>query len=106
MTSCNAHRNVKYLLVEQATVPATQHKPLVSVRWKTTNSLTHNCWTPSTFKTKLYFELRQYDFHIVGSNPTWDMDVYVRLFYVYAVLCGGSGLAAGWAPTQGVLPTV
>jgi hypothetical protein len=39
---------------------------------------------------------------IVGSNPTRGMDVCVRLFCV----CVGSGLATGWSPFQGVLPTV
>jgi hypothetical protein len=43
---------------------------------------------------------------IVGSNPTPGMDVCVRLFYVYVVLCVGSGLATDWSPVQGVLPTV
>jgi hypothetical protein len=33
---------------------------------------------------------------IVDSNPTQDMDVCVRLFCVYVVLCLGSGLAKGW----------
>jgi hypothetical protein len=42
----------------------------------------------------------------MGSNPTRDMDVYVRLFCVCVVLCVGSGLAAGSFPFQGVLPTV
>jgi hypothetical protein len=43
---------------------------------------------------------------IMGSNPTRGMDVCVRLFCVYVVLCVGSGLATGWSPAQGVLPTV
>jgi hypothetical protein len=43
---------------------------------------------------------------VVGSNPTQDMDVCVHLFCVYVVLCVGSGLATGWSPVQGVLPTV
>jgi hypothetical protein len=43
---------------------------------------------------------------IVGSNPTRDMDVCVRLFCVCVVLCVGSGLATSWSPVQGVLPTV
>jgi hypothetical protein len=43
---------------------------------------------------------------IVGSNPTRIMDVYVRLFLVCVVLCVGSGIATGWSPVQGVLPTV
>jgi hypothetical protein len=30
----------------------------------------------------------------------------VRLFCVCIVLCVGSGLATGWSPAQGVLPTV
>jgi hypothetical protein len=43
---------------------------------------------------------------IVGSNPTWSMDVFVRLFCVYVILCVGSGLAMGWSSVQGILPTV
>jgi hypothetical protein len=39
---------------------------------------------------------------ILGSNPTQDMDV----FCVYSVFVLGSGLATGWSPVQGVLPTV
>jgi hypothetical protein len=39
---------------------------------------------------------------IVGSNPTQGMDVCLYLFCV----CAGSGLATGWFPVQGVLPTV
>jgi hypothetical protein len=43
---------------------------------------------------------------IVGSNPTQGMDVCLRLFCLYVVLCVGKGLARGWSPIQGVLPTV
>jgi hypothetical protein len=43
---------------------------------------------------------------IVGSNTIQRMDVCVRLFCVYVVLCVGSGLATGWSLVQGVLPTV
>jgi hypothetical protein len=43
---------------------------------------------------------------IVGSNPTQGRDVYVRLFCVCVVLRVDSGLATGWSPVQGVLPTV
>jgi hypothetical protein len=32
---------------------------------------------------------------IVGSNPTRDIDVCVRLFYVCVIQCVGSGLATG-----------
>jgi hypothetical protein len=39
------------------------------------------------------------------SNPTQVMDICVRLFCV-RVLCVGSGLATGWSPVQGVLPTL
>jgi hypothetical protein len=35
---------------------------------------------------------------IVGSNPTRDMDVCVRLFCVCVVLCVGSGLVTSWSP--------
>jgi hypothetical protein len=34
---------------------------------------------------------------IVGSNPTWSLDVCVRIFCVYVVLCAGNGLATGFA---------
>jgi hypothetical protein len=43
---------------------------------------------------------------IVDSNPTRGMDVCVRLFCVYVVLCVDSGLATGWSPFQGVTQTV
>jgi hypothetical protein len=42
----------------------------------------------------------------MGSNPNRGMDICVRLFGVSVVLCVGSGLATGWSPAQGVLPTV
>jgi hypothetical protein len=37
---------------------------------------------------------------IVGSNHTQGMDACVF------ILCVGGGLATGWSPVQGVLPTV
>jgi hypothetical protein len=43
---------------------------------------------------------------VIGSNPTRSMNVCVRLFCVYVVLCEGRILATGWSPDQGVLPTV
>jgi hypothetical protein len=42
---------------------------------------------------------------IVRSNPTQGMNVCVRLFCVFAVLCAGSGFATGTSSVQGVLPT-
>jgi hypothetical protein len=39
---------------------------------------------------------------IMCSNPIQGMDVCLRLFCV----CTSSGLATGWSPVQGVLPTV
>jgi hypothetical protein len=41
-----------------------------------------------------------------GSDPTRGTDVCLRLFCVCALLCVGSGLATGWSPVQGVLPTM
>jgi hypothetical protein len=44
---------------------------------------------------------------IVGSNPTQGMDVCIEYIYsVCVVLCVGRGLAKGWSPVQGFLPTV
>jgi hypothetical protein len=40
---------------------------------------------------------------IVGSNPTGGMDVCV--YFVFVLSCVGGGLASGWSPVQGVLPT-
>jgi hypothetical protein len=40
----------------------------------------------------------------VGSNSTQDMDVCVCSVFVSS--CVDSGLASGWSPVQGVLPTV
>jgi hypothetical protein len=40
----------------------------------------------------------------LGSNPTHGMDVCVSL--ICYLLYVGSGLATGWSPVQGVLPTV
>jgi hypothetical protein len=37
------------------------------------------------------------------SNPTSGMDVCVRLFFVCAVLCAGSGLVTGQSAVQGAL---
>jgi hypothetical protein len=42
----------------------------------------------------------------VGSNPTRDKDVCVRLFCVCVVLCVGTGLATGSLPVQGVPQTL
>jgi hypothetical protein len=43
---------------------------------------------------------------VMGSNPTWSMDVYVRLFCRYAILCVCSGLETGWSPVQEFIPTM
>jgi hypothetical protein len=43
---------------------------------------------------------------IVCSNQTQGMDICVLLFYVCVVLCVGRGLATGWFPVQGGLPSV
>jgi hypothetical protein len=43
---------------------------------------------------------------IVGSNPTQDMDVCLRSFCVFVVLCEGRGHATGLSPVQEVVPTV
>jgi hypothetical protein len=50
------------------------------------------------FKKAVYMKLpitvaARLNVGIVGSNPTQDMDVCVRLFCVCVVLCVGSGLA-------------
>jgi hypothetical protein len=43
---------------------------------------------------------------IVGSIPTPGIYVCLRLIRICVVLFVGSGLATGWSPVQGVLPTL
>jgi hypothetical protein len=45
---------------------------------------------------------------IVGSNPAQVINVCIVCVYFvfFVVLCVGRGLAKGWSPVQGVLPTV
>jgi hypothetical protein len=43
---------------------------------------------------------------IVVSNSTRGVDASVSLFCICVVLWEGRGLATGWSPVQGVLPTV
>jgi hypothetical protein len=42
---------------------------------------------------------------IVGSNPTQGW-MSVCVYSVFMLSCVGSGLATGWSPVRGVLPTV
>jgi hypothetical protein len=53
-----------------------------------------------TARSKAWTVFGLSDTWIVGSNPTWAMDVCVHLFCVCAVLCAGSGLATGWPPSK------
>jgi hypothetical protein len=62
--------------------------------------------TPVAARSKAWNVFVRSNTGILGSNPTRGMNVCVRLFYVCVVLCVGSGLAMGWSPVQGVLPTV
>jgi hypothetical protein len=57
-------------------------------------------------QSKAWTVLARSNTGIVGSNSTRRMDVCVRLVCVCVVLCIGSGLATGWRPVQGYLPTV
>jgi hypothetical protein len=57
-------------------------------------------------RSTVWINFTRWNIGIVGLNPTQGMDVCVRLFCVCVVLCEGSGLAEGWSPVQGVLPTV
>jgi hypothetical protein len=74
--------------------------------WQTTE-VPHSIYTCLvTRRSKAWTVFARSNTGIVGSNPTWGMDVRVRLFCVCAVLSAGSGLATGWSPAQEVLPTV
>jgi hypothetical protein len=56
--------------------------------------------------SKAWTVFASWNIGIVGSNPSRGMDVCPHLFCVCVVLCLGSGLATGWSPLQGALPTV
>jgi hypothetical protein len=75
--------------------------------WKYLISAAVNC-KPITLATqfKAWTVFARSDTGIVGSKPTWGMDVCVCLLCVCAVLCVGSGLATDWSPVQRVLPTI
>jgi hypothetical protein len=60
---------------------------------------------PVAARSKTWTLLLRSNTGVVGSNPTRNMDVCLRLFCVCVVLCVGNGLAMGWSPVQGVLPT-
>jgi hypothetical protein len=59
-----------------------------------------------TARSKAWTAFARSNTGIVGSNPTRGMDVCVRLFCVCVVLYVGSGLATGWYPIHGAVPTV
>jgi hypothetical protein len=59
-----------------------------------------------TVRSKAWTVFARSNAGIVGSNPTQGMDVYERLFCFCFVLCVGIGLATGWSPVQGILPSV
>jgi hypothetical protein len=56
--------------------------------------------TPITVVTqpKTWIVFARSNAGVVDSNPTLGMDVYLRLFYLCAVLCVDSGLCDGLIP--------
>jgi hypothetical protein len=64
------------------------------------------CLPVSRSRSRAWTIFARFKAGIVGSNPTWCMDVCMRLFCVCVVLCVVGGLATGWSPVQGVLPAV
>jgi hypothetical protein len=59
-------------------------------------------------RTKAWTVFARSNSGIVSSNPTRDIDVYIVCIYSVfcVVLCVGRGIATGWSPFQGELPTV
>jgi hypothetical protein len=64
--------------------------------YKKVKSITETAWTV----------FARWNTVVVGSNPTWGMHICMRLFCVCVLLFVGSGLATGWSPVQGILPSV
>jgi hypothetical protein len=90
-------------------------RDVTSLYWL--HPLTYSCWgltseimnhSPITVVTwsKAWNVFALSNAGIVDSNPTQGMDACVRSICVCVVLCVGRGLATGWFPVQGVLPTV
>jgi hypothetical protein len=63
-------------------------------------------WITMSARSKTWTVFAHSSTGIVGSNSTLAMDVYVRLFCVFAAMCVGRGLATGWSPFQGVVDCV
>jgi hypothetical protein len=52
-----------------------------------------------TLQSKTWTVFAHSNTGIMGSNPTWGMDVCVCLFCIYAALYAGSGIATVWSPS-------
>jgi hypothetical protein len=65
-----------------------------------------SCPVTVAARSKAWTVLARSNTGIVSSKPTRGMDVCVRLFCVGAVLYVGTGLATGWSPVEGLLPTI
>jgi hypothetical protein len=57
-------------------------------------------------RSKAWTAFARWNTGIVGSDLTRGMDVCVRLFCLCVAVCVGRGLATGWFPVQGVLPSL
>jgi hypothetical protein len=83
----------------------------ITTEYKFIATLHHSVWESSrsqwpAARSKAWTVFAHSNIGIMGSNPTQSMDVCLRLFFVCVDLCVGSGLATGWSPVQGTLPTV
>jgi hypothetical protein len=107
---CAPIQELKHKLFKHAVMSSTARSPLSSVplRFDVNHAYYTYIHSPIAVaaRSKTWSLFAPSNAAIVGSNPTQGIDVCVRLFCVCFVLCVGSGLATGWSPVQGVLPTV
>jgi hypothetical protein len=90
-------KNVNFKILVQVCMRECEQE--VVMEWSSRETVQLSLITAAA-RPKAWTVFARSDAGIVGSNPTRAIDVCVRLF------CVGSGLATGWSPVQGVLPTV
>jgi hypothetical protein len=82
----------------------------IGVNWARTSQIVSFsrlfCHSFTVARSKAWTVLTSSNTGIVGSTPTQGMDICLRLYSIWVVLCAGSDLATGWSLVQGVLPTV
>jgi hypothetical protein len=115
-----SHSRDRNLLSKIWNFPFRRLLRLAGLRWRYSTPPPHGiCHTDNFYRVENYKPIRvaarseawtvfaRPNAGTVGSKPTQVMDVCIVCVYsVFVLFCVGRGLATGWSPVQGVLPTV